>query len=65
MKNLVRVAILAGALAATMAVPALAEDPQCLDMGPSQPFIGGPVPIDRPTYVDPDLAACLALLPIR
>ena len=61
MKNLVRLIVLAGALAASMAVPATAN-PQCLDFGPSQPLVGGPVPISRPSYVDPDPAACLATI---
>ena len=59
MKNLVGIVVSAGALAATMAAPAMAE-PQCVEVGPAQPYVSvAGVPVSGPSYVDTDPWACL------
>lgn len=66
MSKLLRIVLVAGVVAATSGITSsyATGHEQCLDFGPSQPFLGGPVPISRPTYVDPDPGACLrALIP--
>ncbi|HEX8001688.1 MAG TPA: hypothetical protein VF519_03225 [Mycobacteriales bacterium] len=60
MSTYLRLGLVAAALAATCGGAVANAEPQCLDMGPSQPFIGGPVPISRPQYVDPDPFACVS-----
>ena len=59
MTNFVRIAILAGTLATTMAAPAMA-DPQCVEVGPAHPYVDvAGVPVSGPSYVDTDPWACL------